>query len=140
MEFLTKVFGKKKKQIKKQTVDEFVNNHINKSGDLPGVFTKEMLEELIKQYPKSEHPNIVESEGKVRFLDSDGRMVQLDVPLLTIVPIPYIPKDSINLDKYFYDFFGHEENPKNIEHIKGVEVDVPKLNLTQIDILIKKEK
>ena len=93
----------------------------------------------IKEYPKFDHPNIVESDGKIKFVDSNGKTVQLKVPLLTIVPIPYISKDSIDLDKYYKENFGESNPPKNMEDIKGVEVDVPALNIVPIPPIPIKE-
>ena len=114
------------------TVDELMNNHDQKLEQLPGVFTKDFLEDLIKEYPKLDHPNIVESDGKIKFTDSNGKTAQVKVPLLTIVPIPYIPKDSIDLDKYLKENFGDVKRPKTMKDIQGVEVDVPKLNIVPI--------
>ena len=87
------------------TVDELMNDHVQKLEQLPGVFTKDFLEDLIKEYPKFDHPNIVESDGKIKFTDANGKTAQLKVPLLTIVPIPYISKDTIDLDKYYKENF-----------------------------------
>ena len=96
------------------TVDELMNNHIQKLEQLPGVFTKDFLEDLIKEYPKLDHPNIVESDGKIKFVDANGKTAQLKVPLLTIVPIQYISKDRIDLYKYYKENFRKSNKPKNI--------------------------
>jgi hypothetical protein len=123
------------------TVDELMNDHVQKLEQLPGIFTKDFLEDLIKEYPKFDHPNIVESDGKIKFTDANGKTAQLKVPLLTIVPIPYIPKDSIDLDKYYKENFGESNPPKNMEDIKGVQVNVPALNIVPIPpIPIKEDK
>ena len=114
------------------TVDELMNDHVQKLEQLPGVFTKDFLEDLIKEYPKFDHPNIVESDGKIKFTDANGKTVQLKVPLLTIVPIPYISKDEVDLDQYIKDNFGESNTPKNMEDIKGVQINVPALNIVPI--------
>ena len=96
---------------------------------------------MIKEYPKFDHPNIVESDGKIKFTDANGKTAQLKVPLLTIVPIPYISKDEVDLDQYIKDNFGESNPPKNMEDIKGVKVEVPALNIVPIpEIPIKDEK
>jgi hypothetical protein len=57
------------------------------------------------------------------------------------VPIPYISKDSIDLDKYYKENFGESNPPKNMEDIKGVQVNVPALNIVPIPTIpIKEEK
>ena len=122
------------------TVDELMSNHVQNLDQLPGVFTKDFLEDLIKEYPKFDHPNIVESNGKIKFTDGNGKTVQLKVPLLTIVPIPYISKDSIDLDKYYKENFGESNPPKDIEDIKGVQVNVPALNIVPIQSIPIKEE
>lgn len=123
------------------TVDELMNNHVQKLEQLPGVFTKDFLEDLIKEYPKFDHPNIVESDGKIKFTDANGKTAQLKVPLLTIVPIPYISKDSIDLNKYYKENFGESNPPKSMEDIKGVQVNVPALNIVPIPAIpIKEDK
>jgi len=119
------------------TVDELMNNHVQKLEQLPRVFTKDFLEDLIKEYPKFDHPNIVESDGKIKFTDSNGKTTQLKVPLLTIVPIPYISKDEVDLDKYIKENFGDVKQPKSMKDIQGVEVDVPKLNIVPIPDISK---
>ena len=124
-----------------KTVNEMMNDHVQKLEQLPGVFTKDFLEDLIKEYPKFDHPNIVESDGKIKFVDATGKTAQLKVPLLTIVPIPYISKDEVDLDQYIKDNFGDVKRPKSMEDIQGVEVDVPALNIVPIpNIPIKEEK
>lgn len=123
------------------TVDELMSNHVQKLEQLPGVFTKDFLEDLIKEYPKFDHPNIVESDGKIKFTDSNGKAVQIKVPLLTIVPIPYISKDSIDLDQYYKENFGESNTLKHIEDIKGVQVNVPALNIVPIQAIpVKKDR
>lgn len=123
------------------TVDELMNDHVQKLEQLPEVFTKDFLEDLIKEYPKFDQPNLLESEGNIKFVDEKGHAVQLKVPLLTIVPIPYISKDSIDLDKYYKENFGESNPPKNMEDIKGVQVNVPALNIVPIPVIpIKEEK
>lgn len=63
-------------------------------------FSKNFLEEFIKEYPKFDQPNLLESEGNIKFVDEKGHAVQLKVPLLTIVPIPNISKDiDMSFDK-----------------------------------------
>lgn len=122
------------------TVNELMNDHVQTLEQLPGVFTKDFLEDLIKEYPKFDHPNIVESDGKIKFTDVNGKAVQIKVPLLTIVPIPYISKDSINLDQYYKENFGESNPPKNMEDIRGVQINVPALNIVPIPAIPIKEK
>jgi len=123
------------------TVDELMNDHVQKLEQLPRVFTKDFLEDLIKEYPKFDQPNLLESEGNIKFVDEKGHAVQLKVPLLTIVPIPYISKDEVDLDKYIKENFGESNPPKNMEDIKGVQVNVPALNIVPIPVIpIKEDK
>ena len=123
------------------TVEELLNERLKTLDKLPEVFSKDFLNEIIKDYDKFDKPNFLESEGKVKFIDESGHAVQLKVPLLTIVPIPYISKDSVDLDQYLKENFGDVKRPKNIEDIQGVEVDVPKLNIVPIpSIPIKENK
>ncbi len=119
------------------TVDEYIDEHLQKVNQLPEVFTKELLEDLLKSYPKFDHPNILESDGKIKFTDSNGKTAQLKVPLLTIVPIPYISKDEVDLDQYIKDNFGESNTLKNMEDIKGVQVNVPALNIVPIPNISK---
>lgn len=122
------------------TVDELLNERLKTLDKLPEVFSKDFLNEIIKDYDKFDKPNFLESEGKVKFVDEGGHAVQLKVPLLTIVPIPYISKDSVDLDQYLKENFGDVKRPKNIEDIQGVEVDVPKLNIVPIPPIPIKEE
>ena len=123
------------------TVEESLNERLKTLDKLPEVFSKDFLNEIIKDYDKFDKPNFLESEGKVKFVDEGGHAVQLKVPLLTIVPIPYISKDSVDLDQYLKENFGDVKRPKNIEDIQGVEVDVPKLNIVPIPTIpIKEDK
>ena len=124
------------------TIDEYLNEYVQRLEQLPGVFTKEMLENLLKDFPKSECPNIIESDGELRFTDGDKHMVTLKVPLLTIVPILYISKESVDLDKYYKENFGGiKPQPKSMEDIKGVQVKVPMLNIVPIPAIpIKEDK
>ena len=123
------------------TVGELLNERLKTLDKLPEVFSKDFLNEIIKDYDKFDKPNFLESEGKVKFIDEGGHAVQLKVPLLTIVPIPYISKDSVDLDQYLKENFGDVKRPKNIEDIQGVVVDVPKLNIIPIpNIPIKENK
>ena len=123
------------------TVEELLNERLKTLDKLPEVFSKDFLNEIIKDYDKFDKPNFLESEGKVKFVDEGGHAVQLKVPLLTIVPIPYISKDTVDLDQYLKENFGNVKRPKNIEDIQGVEVDVPKLNIIPIpSIPIKEDK
>lgn len=65
---------------------------------------------------------------------------KLKFPLLTIIPIPYISKDSIDLNKYYKENFGESNPPKSIEDIKGVQVNVPTLNIVPIPKIPVKDK
>ena len=67
----------------------------------------------------------MESEGNIKFVDGKGHTVQLKMPLLTIVPIPYILKDDVDLDQYLKENFGETKTSKKMEDIKGVQIDVP---------------
>lgn len=123
------------------TVNELMYNQVRNVEQSTEVLTKDFLEDLIKEIPKPIQPNLIESDGNVKFADSNGKTVQVKVPLLTIVPIPYISKDSIDLDKYYKENFGEANPPKSIEDIKGVQVNVPALNIIPIPkIPVKKEK
>jgi len=122
------------------TVEELLNERLKTLDKLPEVFSKDFLNEIIKDYDKFDKPNFLESEGKVKFVDEGGHAVQLKVPLLTIVPIPYISKDSVDLDQYLKENFGDVKRPKNVEDIQGVEVDVPKLNIVPIPTIPIKEE
>lgn len=135
MGFFSKIFKKKKKN----TIEKVIDDQVQKVEQLPGIFTKEFLEDLIKKYPKLDHPNIIESDGKLKFVDINGHISQLRIPLLTIVPIPYISKDSVDLNKYYEDNFGKSEGIKSLDEIKGVQVNVPALNIVPIPS-IPKEK
>lgn len=79
----------------------------------------------------------MESEGNIKFVDEKGYAVQLKVPLLTIVPIPYISKDDVDLDQYLKEKFGETKTPKKMEDIKGVQIDVPVLNIVPIPNISK---
>lgn len=57
--------------------------------------------------------------------------------LLTIVPIPYISKDDVDLDQYLKENFGEAKTPKKMEDIKGVQIDVPALNIVPIPNISK---
>ena len=122
------------------TVEELLNERFKTLDKLPEVFSKDFLEEIIKEVPKFYQPNFLEAEGKVKFVDEGGHAVQLKVPLLTIVPIPYISKDDVNLDEYLKENFGDVKRPKKLEDIQGVEVDVPKLNIVPIPVIPIKEE
>ena len=126
--------------VNETTVEELLNERLKTLDKLPEVFSKDFLNEIIKDYDKFDKPNFLESEGKVKFVDEGGHAVQLKVPLLTIVPIPYISKDSVDLDQYLKENFGDVKRPKNIEDIQGVEVDVPKLNIIPIPTIPIKEE
>lgn len=126
--------------IDETTVEELLNERLKTLDKLPEVFSKDFLNEIIKDYDKFDKPNFLESEGKVKFVDEGGHAVQLKVPLLTIVPIPYISKDSVDLDQYLKENFGDVKRPNNIKDIQGVEVNIPKLNIIPIPTIpIKKE-
>lgn len=59
------------------------------------------------------------------------------MPLLTIVPIPYILKDDVDLDQYLKENFGETKTLKKMEDIKGVQIDVPALNIVSIPNISK---
>ena len=122
------------------TVNELVCNQVKSVEQSTEVLTKDFLEYLIKEIPKPIQPNLIESNGNVKFTDSTGKTAQVKVPLLTIVPIPYIFKDSIDLNKYYKENFGESNPPKSIEDIKGVQVNVPTLNIVPIPKIPVKNK
>jgi len=99
--------------------------------------TKERLEELLKQYPQNEKPNIIESEGDIIFEDKDGNTETVRIPLLTIIPIPYIKKEDVDMDAYYKEYFKDVDTIKNLDDIKGVTVDVPPLNITPVPLIPK---
>ena len=119
------------------TVEELLNERIKTVDKLPEVFSKDFLQEIIKEVPKFYQPNFLEAEGKVKFVDEGGHAVQLKVPLLTIVPIPYISKDDVNLNEYLKENFGDVKRPNNVKDIQGVEVNIPKLNIVPIPNISK---
>ena len=48
---------------------------------------------------------------------------------------------NIDLDKYYKENFGESNPPKNMEDIKGVQVNVPALNIVPIPAIpIKEDK
>ena len=57
--------------------------------------------------------------------------------MLTIVPIPYISKDDVDLDQYLKEKFGETKTPKKMEDIKGIQIDVPALNIVPIPNISK---
>ena len=61
----------------------------------------------------------------------------IKVPLLTIVPIPYISKDDVDLDQYLKENFGETKTLKKMEDIKGVQIDVPLLTIVPIPNISK---
>lgn len=100
------------------TVNELMDEHVKTIDQLPSIFSKNFLEELIKEYPKFDQPNLLESEGNIKFVDEKGHAVQLKVPLLTIVPIPYISKDDVDLDQYLKENFGETKHQRKWKILK----------------------
>ena len=49
-----------------------MDKHIKTIEQLPSIFSKNFLEELIKEYPKFNQPNLLESEGNIKFVDEKG--------------------------------------------------------------------
>lgn len=136
--FLKKLFKKNEKQV---TITSFMNTQIeNAGGYLPFAINKDMLEELMKQFPKSEHPEIIDNMGKLTFTNKEGKTVKVDVPLLTIVPIPMISKDDIDLDKYYKENFGDSNPKKDIKDIETVKINVPAISITPIPAIPIKDK
>lgn len=136
--FLKKLFKKNEKQV---TITSFMNTQIeNAGGYLPFAINKDMLEELMKQFPKSEHPEIIDNMGKLTFTNKEGKTVKIDVPLLTIVPIPTISKDDIDLDKYYKENFGDSNPKKDIKDIETVKINVPVISITPIPAIPIKDK
>lgn len=136
--FLKKLFKKNEKQV---TITSFMNTQIeNAGGYLPFAINKDMLEELMKQFPKSEHPEIIDNMGKLTFTNKEGKTVKIDVPLLTIVPIPTISKDDIDLDKYYKENFGDSNPKKDIKDIETVKINVPAISITPIPAIPIKDK
>ncbi len=130
------LFKCKKCKTKKVTVEDFMNEHVQKTGTYyPINISKEMLEELMKQFPKDEHPLIVENDGKLVLTDAEGKSAKLSIPLLTIIPIPYIPVDSVDMKKYYEDNFGgtkEKKQIKSLEDIEGIKINVPTINICPI--------
>ena len=136
--FLRKLFKKNERQV---TITSFMNTQIeNAGGYLPFAINKDMLEELMKQFPKSEHPEIIDNMGKLTFTNKEGKTVKIDVPLLTIVPIPTISKDDIDLDKYYKENFGDSNPKKDIKDIETVKINVPAISITPIPAIPIKDK
>lgn len=136
--FLKKLFKKNERQV---TITSFMNTQIeNAGGYLPFAINKDMLEELMKQFPKSEHPEIIDNMGKLTFTNKEGKTVKIDVPLLTIVPIPTISKDDIDLDKYYKENFGDSNPKKDIKDIETVKINVPAISITPIPAIPIKDK
>ena len=54
-----------------------MDKHIKTIDQLPSIFPKNFLEELIKEYPKFNQPNLLESEGNIKFVDEKEYAVQL---------------------------------------------------------------
>ena len=54
-----------------------MDDHIKTIEQLPSIFSKNFLEELIKEYLKSVQPNLLESEGNIKFVDEKEYAVQL---------------------------------------------------------------
>lgn len=54
-----------------------------------------------------------------------------------MAPIPYISKDDVDLDQYLKENFGESKTPKKMEDIKGVQIDVPALNIVSIPNISK---
>lgn len=53
------------------------------------------------------------------------------------MPIPYILKDDVDLDQYLKENFGETKTLKKMEDIKGVQIDVPALNILSIPNISK---
>ena len=87
--------------------------------------SKEVLDKLAEKLPKDVRPTIVQTEGEITYVQEDGKVVRLSVPLLNIVPIPRIKIEDV--DTSFFDasdYNGLENNQ--------VVVDIPSLNITPI--------
>ena len=87
--------------------------------------SKEVLDELAEKLPKDVRPTIVQTEGEITYVQEDGKVVRLSVPLLNIIPIPRIKIEDV--DTSFFDasdYNGWENNQ--------VVVDIPSLNITPI--------
>ena len=54
-----------------------MDEHIKTIEQLLSIFSKNFLEELIKEYLKSDQPNLLESEGNIKFVDEKEYAVQL---------------------------------------------------------------
>ena len=130
------LFKCKKCKTKKVTVEDFMNEHVQKTGTYyPINISKEMLEELMKQFPKDEHPLIVENDGKLVLTDAEGKSAKLSIPLLTIIHIPYISVDDVNMKNYYEDNFGgtkEKKQIKSLEDIEGIKINVPTINICPV--------
>lgn len=63
-----------------------------------GNFSPELLNQLIMQLPVGNRPTIVEKEASISYIEDDGRKVEVKgIPLLTIVPIPSLNIDEVDI-------------------------------------------
>ena len=137
-EKICKLFLPKDSKIVKKTVltvDDLIKTQsvncpaLNLIPSIP--ITPEMIESILKQYPKSkEQPTIVESDGKLAILGSEDEIKKFRIALLSIVPIPYIPVGSVDIDKFYKENFGEEKEPKvidmnTIEELAGKQITIP---------------
>jgi len=84
-------------------------------------FSKELLDEITKKLPKDVRPTIVQTEGEITYVQENGKVVRLTVPLLNIVPIPSFKIEDINV-----------EDLDSSEETKKVTIDVPLINITPV--------
>lgn len=133
MGLFCKLFKKKKKNVIEENIQD---TYVPKQGTFsPMSISKEMLEELVKQFPESDQPLIVENNGKLILTDIEGKGVKLNIPLLTIVPIPNISIDSVDIKKYYEENFGgtkEKKQIKSLDDIEGVKINVPNINVFPI--------
>lgn len=89
------------------------------------VISKEVLDDLAKKLPENTRPTIVQTEGEITYIQEDGKVIRLSVPLLNIVPIPRIKIEDVDTN-FFYS------SDYNGRGIGQVVVDIPSLNITPI--------
>ena len=107
--------------------------------------TQEMIEGILKQFPKSEQPTIVESDGKLAIIGTEEERKKFGIALLSIVPIPYIPIGSEDIDQYYDKNFGEGSKPQvidvgKLEELAKKQVKIPGFSVITTPIPIKKEE
>ena len=110
--FFKKLFKKKENKV---TINLGANPSIS----------KELLDEIAKKLPKDVRPTIVQTEGEITYVQENGKLVRINVPLINIVPIPSFKIEDINVE----DFGSSDGEGKET---KKIVVDVPVINITPV--------